>query len=104
MSAWVDAAAALNHFFAIEGKNRPKSGERKIVPRTTQERAERTVFQKSQESRRKYWATRSSIPSFARTAHSFARYALLASLAHSAALICTLAPLTHSLTPELVGN
>ena len=39
-----------------------------------------------QEKRHKYWATRSSIPSFARTAHSFACSGLLASLAPSAAL------------------
>ena len=47
-----------------------------------------------QESRRKYWATRSSVRSFARTAHSFACSGLLASLAPSAAL-------THSLARSL---
>ena len=41
-----------------------------------------------------YWVIRSSVPSFARTAHSFACSALLASLARSAAL-------SHLITPEL---
>ena len=49
----------------------------------------------------KYWAIRSSVRSFARTAHSFACSALLASLARSAALIRSLA---RSLTPELMGK
>ena len=48
------------------------------------------VVQNSHESRRKYWATRSSVRSFARTAHSFACFALLASLARSAVLIISL--------------
>ena len=52
---------------------------------------------------RKYWATRSSVRSFARTAHSFAGSGLLASLAPSAVLTRSLAPLT-SLTPSLVGQ
>ena len=46
-------------------------------------------------------AIRSSVHSFARTAHSFACSALLASLARSAALIRLLA---RSLTPELMGK
>ena len=45
----------------------------------------------SQEYKLEYWATRSSVWSFARTAHSFACSALLASLARSAALIRSLA-------------
>ena len=40
-------------------------------------------FQNSQESRCKYWATRSSVHSFVCTAHSFATSAQLALLAHS---------------------
>ena len=44
-----------------------------------------------------YWATRSSVRSFARTAYSFACSGLLTSLAPSAAL-------TRSLTPSLVGK
>ena len=59
-----------------------------------------TVAQNSQESRCKYWATCSSIRSFARTAHLFACSAQLALLTRTAAL-------THSLillTPELVGE
>ena len=40
----------------------------------------------NQECRCLYWATRSSVRSFARTAHSFACSALLALLARSAAL------------------
>ena len=48
----------------------------------------------SQEYRLKYWATRSSVCSFNRTAHSFACSGLLASLTLSAALTCSLA---HSL-------
>ena len=47
------------------------------------------------EGGRKYWATRSSVRSFARTTHSFAYSALLASLARTAALIRSL---VHSLT------
>ena len=38
-----------------------------------------------------YWASHSSVRSFARAAHSFACYALLASLTHAAALIRLLA-------------
>ena len=50
------------------------------------------VSQDNHQDRLEYWATRSSVRSFARTAHSFACSALLASLARSAAL-----------TPSLVG-
>ena len=39
---------------------------------------EDTVGQNNQEYRLKYWATRSSVRSFARTAHSFACSGLLA--------------------------
>ena len=53
--------------------------------------AQCTVVQMSQESGHKYWAIRSSARWSARTAHSFACSALLASLAHSAALIRSLA-------------
>ena len=53
-----------------------------------------TVGQNNQKYRRKYWATRSSVRSFTRTAHSFACSGLLASLAPSATL-------THSLTCSL---
>ena len=56
-----------------------------------------TMVQISQESRRKYWATRSSVRSFARTAHSFACSGLLASLAPSAALTRSLARSLRSL-------
>ena len=52
-----------------------------------------TVGQNNQEYRLEYRATRSSVRSFARTAHSFACSALLASLKRSAAL-------TRSLTPN----
>ena len=45
-----------------------------------------TVGQNNQEYRLKYWATRSSVLSFARTAHSFACSELLASLTPPAAL------------------
>ena len=50
-----------------------------------------------QESRRKYWATRSSVRLFARTAHSFACSGLLASLAPSAELTRSLARSLRSL-------
>ena len=50
-----------------------------------------TIVWNNQESRRKYWATRSSVRSFARTAHSFTRSALLASFTCSIALIRLLA-------------
>ena len=59
------------------------------------------VGQNSHESGRAYWATRSSVRSFARTVHSFAGSALLASLARSTALMSFLA---RSLIPELVGK
>ena len=48
-----------------------------------------------------HWTTYSSVRSFARTAHSFAGSALLASLVRSAALIRLLARL---LTTELEGK
>ena len=55
------------------------------------------MVQKSHEQRRKYWATRLSVCSFAGSAHSIAGYALLATLARSAALIRLLAfSITHS--------
>ena len=57
----------------------------------------RTVGQNIQESRLKYWVTRSSVRSFARTAHSFTCYGLLASLAPSTALTRSLAHSLHSL-------
>merc|ERR1719414_494713 len=50
-----------------------------------------TVGQNNQKSRLQYWATRSYIRSFARTAHSFTCSGLLASLAPSAALTRSLA-------------
>ena len=61
----------------------------------------RTMVQNSHKYRLKYWATRSSIHSFVRTAHLFVCSALLASLACSAALTRLLTP---ELTPELVGQ
>ena len=51
----------------------------------------RTMVENSQEYRQKCWATRSSVRSFARSAHSFACCRLLASLAPSTALTRTLA-------------
>ena len=59
--------------------------------------AECTVVWNSQESRRKYWATRLSVRSFARTAHSLACSGLLTSLAPSAALTRSLARSLRSL-------
>ena len=50
-----------------------------------------TVVQKNQESRLQYWVTRSSVRSFACTAHSLACLGLLASLAPSAVLTRPLA-------------
>ena len=44
------------------------------------------MVKNNQESRRKYWATRSSVHLFTHKAHSFACSAVLASLMHSAAL------------------
>ena len=52
-----------------------------------------TVIQSSQKLGRKYWTVRSLIRLFARTAHTFACFALLALLMRSAALIRSL---THS--------
>ena len=59
-----------------------------------------TVSQINQKPRRNYWATRSSVHSFACTAHSFTCSGLLASLVPSAALTRSLA----LLTPSLVGE
>ena len=59
-----------------------------------------TMVENSQEYRLQYWATRSSVGSFARTAHSFACSGLLASLAPSAAL----AHFAHSLARGAVNN
>ena len=56
----------------------------------------------SQEYRRKYWATRLSVRSFARTAFSFACSGLLASLAPSAALARSLPSLPRSWESELL--
>ena len=50
-----------------------------------------TMVENSQEYKLLYWATRSSVRSFVRTAHSFACSGLLASLAPSAALTRSLA-------------
>ena len=58
---------------------------------------QRTVGQNIQELGRKNWVTRSSVRSFARTAHSFPCSGLLASLAPSAALTRSLARSLHSL-------
>ena len=60
-----------------------------------------TMVDNSQEYRLKYWATRSSVRSFARTAHSFACCGLLASLAPSAALTRSLARSLRSLPRSL---
>ena len=49
-----------------------------------------TVVKNTQEWGRKYWATRSFVRSFARTAQSFTRSALLVLLTRSAWLICLL--------------
>ena len=66
----------------------------------------RTVVWNKQESRHKYWATRSSICSFACTAHSFACSGLLASLAPTAtltrSLACSLRSLPRSLEREFL--
>ena len=56
-----------------------------------------TMVDNSQEYRLHNWATRSSVCSFARTAHLFACFRLLASLAPSAAL-------THSLARSLPSS
>ena len=52
---------------------------------------QRTVVWNKQESRHKYWATRSSVRLFACTVHFFACFRLLALLAPSAALTRSLA-------------
>ena len=64
----------------------------------------RTVGQNSQESGRKYRATRLSLRWFARTAHLFGGSALLASLARSATLTRSLAHSTHSLAYGTVNE
>ena len=88
--------------FKVERENEgDKKGEN--VTRLTRQS---TVGQNSQELGRKYWATRSSVRSFARTAHLFACSALLPSLARSIALTRSLArsllSLPHSWKSELL--
>ena len=62
---------------------------------------DRTVVWNKQESRRNYWATRSSIRSFACTAHLFACSSLLDLVRCSTALICLLArSLSYFPAPE----
>ena len=61
-----------------------------------------TVVWYKQEQRRKYWATRSSVRSFARTAHSFACSGLLALLTPSAVLINLLARSLRSWDSEFL--
>ena len=60
-----------------------------------------TVVEKRKEHRCKYWATRSSVRLFARTAHSLACSGLLASLR---SLICSLAHFAHSLARGKVND
>ena len=89
------------YVFSLRSENRHLTTHRvmrearsSVLPRSRGQRNgfhavyhQRTMVQNSQEYRLKYWATRSSVHSFARTAHSFACSGLLASLAPSAALI-----------------
>ena len=63
-----------------------------------------TMVENRKERRCKYWATRSSFRSFARTAHSFACSGLLALLARSAALTRSLAHFAHSLARGTVND
>ena len=58
-----------------------------------------TVGQNNQESRQKYWATRSSVRLFARTAHLFACSALCCA-ALTCSLACSLRSLPHSRESE----
>ena len=58
----------------------------------------------SQEYRLKYWATRSSIRSFTRTAHSFACFGLLRSRPPLHSLVCSLAHFAHSLARGTVND
>ena len=60
-----------------------------LGPRVSYDKDHPTMVHYSQESGRKYWATRSSVRSFSCTA-------LHASFARFAAFILLLAPLTHS--------
>ena len=62
-----------------------------ICMKTIEKKHMNTVVENSQEYRLEYWATRSSVRSFTRTAHLFACSGLLASLAPSAALTRLLA-------------
>ena len=62
------------------------------------------MVQINQKLRCTYWATRSSVRSFTRTAHSSACSALLASLAPSAALTHSLAHFVHSLARGKVND
>ena len=86
MGRWLASSEGMTFAFYWNRENQLKLG------------GKCTMVENSQEYRLKYWATRSSICSFARTAHLFARSRLLALLAPSAAL-------THSLAhSSLVGK
>ena len=69
--------------------------EGSIKPTNPVARSHTTVGKKKQELGCKYWATRSSVRSFARTAHSFACSALLALFARSAHLLAHLLHTVH---------
>ena len=83
-----------------ESEEKEEQGEEEEEEETEEEKQESTVVQNRQKYRLQYWATCSSVRSFACTAHSFACSGLLASLAPSAALTRSLT----SLTPSLVGK
>ena len=70
----------------IGRKTRWKKRWRRRWRRRGRKKIDGTVGQINQKYRLKYWATRSSVRSFARSAHSFACFALLALLARSATL------------------
>ena len=74
-----------------------KSRKRGSISRQGDQKLQSTMVENRIERRCKYWATRSSFRSFARTAHSFACSGLLALLARSAGLTRSLAHFAHSL-------
>ena len=82
------------------------TGSKKSIEMVERKRC--TVVWIKQEYRLKYWVTRLSVRSFARTSHLFACFALFASLAHSAtltrSLACSIRSLPRSRESELLSS
>ena len=81
-------AAVKKNVHGLQGRFQPDTLFVMVIVSLRQQYWRCTVGQNDQEYRLQYWATRSSVRSFARTAHSFTCSALCSALTRS---------LTHSL-------